>query len=256
MTHDVAQELLAAFALDAVEPHESDLVEMHLAHCPRCRSEYDALKEVASALGNSVEPLPEHLWSRISSRLPQRNVEQSPPMPRLLRRDSDEDNLTPITPLRQRPAKKWMAVTGAIVSAAAVSAVLGLSLVRDGSSASSGQALGRSETSDVVAALETPGHHVVNLEGADHVKLAQFVVANGRGFLVSSSLPTLSAGETYQLWGLIANEPISLGLLGRSPSQSVFTLAGSSSPTQLSVTVEPADGSVVPTSQMLATGTI
>ena len=54
--------------------------------CPRCQAELDGFREVAGALGNSVEPLPEGLWSGIASRLPERHEdeEQLPPMPRLV----------------------------------------------------------------------------------------------------------------------------------------------------------------------------
>ena len=66
MSHQQAAELLAVFALDAVDDDEHELIEAHLAECPRCRAELDAHREVAAALGNSVEPLPEGLWSSIA----------------------------------------------------------------------------------------------------------------------------------------------------------------------------------------------
>ena len=69
MTHDEANELLAALALDAVSDEERTAVEEHVAQCPRCRSELDGLREVAAALGNSVATLPEGLWPSISKRI-------------------------------------------------------------------------------------------------------------------------------------------------------------------------------------------
>ena len=69
ITHDQAHDLLAAFALDAVDDIEHDQIESHLNECPRCATELMALRDVASALGNCVEPVPEGLWSVISSRL-------------------------------------------------------------------------------------------------------------------------------------------------------------------------------------------
>ena len=63
-----------------------------------------------------------------------------------------------------------------------------------------------------------PGHKVVNVESAGHVQLAQFVVLpSGQGYLVKSNLPTLSSAKTYQLWGVINGQAISLGLLGQTP---------------------------------------
>ena len=82
MTHDEVSELLAAYALDAVDGDERTELEEHLAACPRCRGELDGLREVAGALGNSVEPLPEGLWSQIASRLPEREAgDEAPAMP-------------------------------------------------------------------------------------------------------------------------------------------------------------------------------
>src|SRR5580700_5024848 len=84
MTHDEAGDLLGAYALDAVDGDEFTELEEHLETCPRCRAELDSLREVAAAMGNSVEPLPEGLWSQIAGRLPERQEDaEPPPMPRL-----------------------------------------------------------------------------------------------------------------------------------------------------------------------------
>jgi anti-sigma-K factor RskA len=71
-----------------------------------------------------------------------------------------------------------------------------------------------------------------------------------------SDMPTLPSKDTYQLWGVFGAKKISLGLLGRSPRQATFTSAGSRAPSALAITVEPAGGSVFPTSPMLASGTV
>ena len=71
-----------------------------------------------------------------------------------------------------------------------------------------------------------------------------------------SNLPTLSSAQTYQLWGVINGQAISLGLLGQTPHAAGFTFAGSPTPSKLGITVEPAGGSVVPTGSMLAAGTV
>ena len=98
MSHEEAAELLAVFALDAVEPDEHELIEAHLAECPRCRAELDAHREVAAALGNSVEPLPEGLWSSIASALPPRRDEEPPPMPTLVRDHTADETAAAAAP--------------------------------------------------------------------------------------------------------------------------------------------------------------
>ena len=69
MSHDEANELLAVAALHAVDAETLAAIEEHAATCPRCQSELDSYRAVAAALGNSVEPLPEGLWTSISGQL-------------------------------------------------------------------------------------------------------------------------------------------------------------------------------------------
>ena len=75
-THDEIEELLGAYALDAVDPDERELVETHLATCPRCCAEVEDHVEVAALLGNSGGDAPDGVWERIASTL----VEVPPPM--------------------------------------------------------------------------------------------------------------------------------------------------------------------------------
>jgi len=257
MSHEESSELLGAYALDAVDGEELTDLEAHLATCPRCRAELDSLHEVAASMGNSVEPVPEGLWSSIASRLPERHDDDAepPPMPRL-----DSEGRSPFRPPasgRTRRRRPVVATLGAaVLAAAAVAIVLGIGLVRADNRVSGLQSAA-GQTSAVGAALRAPGHRLVDLDTSSHTQLAQFVVLpDGRGYLVSSTMPRLSATETYQLWGIVGNAPISLGLLGDSPRQAAFTMAGSKRPSRLSITAEPSGGSVVPSGPIVATGTV
>jgi anti-sigma-K factor RskA len=259
MTHDEASALLGAFSLDAVDSFEHEEIEAHLAECPRCRAELDGYRDVAAAMGNTVEPLPVGLWSSIANRLPDRADVAAPPMPRLV--SDDPERTRPATALPRRTSQRGrLASVGAVALAAAAAAVvLGIGLVRaDNTVNQDAQALStQNASSSMVSALTMPGHKLVNLESATHTRLAQFVMEpDGRGYLVKSSLPKLSGKQVYQLWGIIGTQPISLGLLGSAPKESTFTASTTPSPTQLSITVEPAGGAVVPSSQVLATGTV
>jgi anti-sigma-K factor RskA len=108
-----------------------------------------------------------------------------------------------------------------------------------------------------VAALETPGHKLVNLEGSNHADLAQFVLLpDGRGYLVKADMPALPTKDTYQLWGIIGGRPISIGIMGQAPGTVTFTIAGSPGPSDLAVTVEPAGGTPAPTTTPVAVGPV
>ena len=257
MSHEEAGELLAAYALDAVDGRELADLEEHLEVCPRCRAELDGLWEVAAAMGNSVEPMPEGLWSTIASRLPEREqVQEPPPMPQLVPEGRSPFRAAP----EGRRRLRRTAVTAAAalaVAAAAVAVVLGISLVRADNRVSNLQAAAAKSDATVTAALRAPGHRLVDLDTGTHTELAQVVVVpSGQGYLVSSELPPLGAGRTYQLWAIEGNRPISLGLLGGAPRQAAFTMAGSTRPSHLSITAEPSGGSVLPTGPIIATGTV
>ncbi|HEX4126153.1 MAG TPA: anti-sigma factor [Acidimicrobiales bacterium] len=259
MTHDEASDLLGAYALDAVDGSEFTDLEEHLETCPRCRAELDSLRDVAAAMGNSVEPLPEGLWSQIAVRLPERQEdEEPPPMPRLTPEGSSPFRSPASHAASTRRRRTTLTTVGAIaVAAAAVAIVLGIGLVRADNRVSNLQSAQAAPTAAVKTALNTPGHRVVTLDSSTHAEQAQVVVLpSGQGYVVSSTLPSLDKGRTYQLWEIEGNQPISLGLLGGSPGRAAFTMAGSTRPSHLSITAEPAGGSVFPTGPILATGTV
>jgi anti-sigma-K factor RskA len=255
ITHDEVSELLGAYALDAVDGDEHAEIEDHVATCPRCQAELDGLREVTGAMGNSVEAVPDGLWSGIVSRLPPRRNEEPPPMPQLVL----EPRQPTEQPRRQGSQRIAMATLSAIaVAASAVAIVLGVDLVRAQNQVSNLQATMNAHPPQSVAdALKTPGHRLVNLETAFHMQVAQFVlVPDGRGFLVDSRLPTLPGDHTYQLWAIVGRSPISLGLLGQAPGPASFTMSGAEFASQLAITEEPVGGSVVPTQPIIATGAV
>ncbi len=231
-----------------------DELEKHLDSCPRCQSELDSLHEVAGVLGNSVEPLPEELWSKIASQLPRsKRDEEPPPMPRL--ESATRSPFRAPSSGRTRRNRKVVALLGAVaVAAIAVAVVLGIDLVHSQANASHLQA--NLNESPASVALHTRGHRVATLRSGS-VVLAKFVITpGGHGLLVSAQLPPLPPGWTYQLWGIVESKPISLGLLGTSPQGARFTIAGEPSATKLALTAEPAGGSPTPTGPILASGPV
>ena len=254
MSHDEASDLLGAYALDAVEGAELAELEEHLETCPRCRAELDGLREVAAAMGNSVEVPPEGLWSRIALRLPEgREDDEPPPMPRL----TSEAR----TPFRRRPTAppagtapwwprwapwRWRRPRWPSCSASGWYAPTTRSPTSRRHRPRSRPPCGRPGTRSSSSTSGSPRAEVARV----------VVVPSGQGYLVSSKLPALGDDRTYQLWAIEAGQPISLGLLGRSPRHAAFTMAGSTRPSHLSITAEPKGGSVAPTGPIIATGTV
>lgn len=250
MNHDDASELLAPLALDALDVDARAEIEAHVESCAECQAELDGLREVAAALGNTVESPPEGLWDKIAGHLydTERGVAALPPL------------LTEYPVSEARHARRVVRRARVVVAAtllAAAAAILALSINLSSENhqvANLQSALG---TSVVRQALATPGHRLVTLTGSAHQVLATFVLlSDGTGYLVRSKMPSLPSGETYQLWGIVAGKAVSIGVMGSSPHDAAFTLASSPGPSTLAVTVEPSGGTQKPTTPLVASSAV
>jgi hypothetical protein len=59
LSHDAIQELLGAYALNAVSRNEAATIELHLRECARCRAEITDHREAARALALRPKENPE-----------------------------------------------------------------------------------------------------------------------------------------------------------------------------------------------------
>ena len=252
MSHDEASDLLGAYALDAVDGDEFTELEEHLETCPRCRAELDSLREVAAAMGNSVEPLPEGLWSQIASRLPERQEDdEPPPMPQLARRGRAHrsappaDGRTPPAPRTVSPPSapsRWPPPPWPSCSASDWCGPTTRS--RNLQSAQRTPAV---DGDGRAAHARAPGRH----PRREHPRRE---LAAGRGRALRAGLPGLvercRASATARRTSCGRSRGTSRSpsaCSGGSPRQAAFTMAGSTRPSHLSITAEPAGGSVFPT---------
>jgi len=219
LTHEEIQELLGAYALDAVEPDEAEAIDHHLEGCPRCRAEVEGHREVASMLGNSGGDAPDGLWDRIASQL-----EETPPPMRL---DLPEGpaTVTPLAPRRRERTNR--VITAALGAAAALAiAVLGAQVVDQQQQLDDMESAVGEATLQAAAnrAFDDPDALKVQLQSPDGEVTARAVVLpDGSGFLVAHELPQLDADRTYQLWGDTGTGSlVSLGLLGDDPAVVAF----------------------------------
>jgi len=262
--HEEIEMLLRAYALDAVEPDEAAAVARHLAPCPRCRAEVDAHREMAGALGTTVQAPPPDLWDRIAGRPGDApRAARAPQMPRLAEPRPAATGATTVgdlggaRPRREAGSRTSRAVL-AVSAAVVVVAVLGVNLSRVDHQLNQGQrAIGPQVSQSVINAAQAGPHRVAQLRSPSGARLAEFVmVPDGRGYQVSSSMATLPDSETYQLWRSIGGKAISLGLLGSDPSEAAFTVAGRPTPTRLLVTVDPTGGVATPDRSPAAVGKV
>jgi hypothetical protein len=255
MSHDEASELLAVAALHAVDPDALAAIEEHAATCPRCQSELDGYRAVAAALGNSVEELPEGLWTNISSQLWERSGDAAS-MPPLVIGDTPTNV---VSMSGASPSRRVRTVLSSLALAAAASiVVLAFSLSSSQNQVTHLQgALASASQTAVERAMSTPGHQIIDLTSASDQQLAQFVMLpDGTGYLVMSRMPALTPNDTYQLWGIVKGSPVSIGVMGSSPGQVTFTMATSPGPSELAVTVQSAGGSLIPAKKFVASGPV
>ena len=213
------EELLGAYALDALDPDERALVDQHLLSCPRCRAELADHLEVAALLGNTGAPAPDGLWSRISE-----SLEEPPPALRLTL-------ATPPAARSTRTRRLNRVLVGAVAAAVLVIAALGVQVVRQGkriddmAASISAQGL----QGDMVRAMADPDSHKMNLvsPSGEPMSAAAVMTDSGTGYFVATSMPALAEDQTYQLWGIMADgQVVSLGVLGHEPQMAAFEASG------------------------------
>jgi hypothetical protein len=229
-SHQGVQELLGAFALDAVDDDERDLVEAHLAGCPRCRAEVEGHRETAALLAHRGERAPEGVWDRISEAL-----DEAPPVLDLARiaAPGPRDELSGRREANTQRSIPLRVAAATMAVAAALTLFLGVALGhrdsgdlgRVGQIADSLQKAGVGNAAH--AALADPRAEQVELASSDGKTAARVVrLPDGAGYLVPSGLAPLSAGRVYQLWAVRSDAKISLGVIGQNPEVSAFRMTG------------------------------
>jgi len=245
--HEAIEELLGAFALDAVDEDERLAVEDHLRECPRCREEVRQHREAAAHLAYAGAPAPEDLWDRIVAEL-----EPAIPEPELAR----------LYPLHARRVAPWWLVVPATAAAVllVVVGVLGWQVHEQGRRIHDiNAAIGARDLDQAVAAAALdPRSAKATLRSADgRVQLDAVIGPDGSGFLVPGAgdrLPALPATRTYQLWAVIGTQKISMGLLGPHPSEIVAFHAAAPAIDALAITSERAGGVVQSTQAPVVAG--
>lgn len=236
---DDIEELLGAYAVDAVDDSERRQVDAYLAANPRARAEVDQHREVATLLAFGGTDAPDGLWDRIALSLDEREAQAPKPGPRLAK----------LLPARRR---WWL---GGLAAAAAVAlvAALSIALIRKDDSSPN-------QAGSIVAAYDAartdPANKTVVLATPDGATRVPAVVEpSGQAFLDPSSLPALGADRTYQLWGVLSDgTAVSLGVLGSAPQLTMFGISG---PVQaLAITDERAGGVVAPEKAPQIIGTL
>jgi hypothetical protein len=225
-------ELLAPYALDAVDADERAQVEEWLVRSPDARAEVAELRETAAYLAHGGADAPPGLWQRISGAL----VEEPPglvlPMEPARGRTFERGTIQ----RREGAAKRTLAlrVGAGIAAASAIAASITFVVLDDQMSEQEQRLEALAETvkrrgtdGAAAAAAVDPASSTLELASADgHWHATVVSMPDGTGYLVRSNLPELPEGRVYQLWAMTGShddpKPVSAGVLGRTFDVAAF----------------------------------
>ncbi|MEV5596824.1 anti-sigma factor [Streptomyces sp. NPDC052496] len=249
--------LAAPYALDALGPREHRRFERHVRRCPDCAAELRVLTEDATWLARAAaRPAPDELRTRVLAAAlatPQEAPAPEPAVP------PGEAGTTTDTARPRRPARSVPRLAAAVTALSlAVSALLAVQLVRTDSELDRQRAVTRSVNAVLAApdALAVSGRPIGgrSLSAVESVAMNQAVV-NAAG------LPPPPAGHAYQLWRMPGGPRTarSAGVLPYDPRTRTagpsvvrdLRHGGTGRADRLAVTLEPAGGSVRPTTSVL-----
>lgn len=259
--HTEIQELLGAFALDAVDEHEAAAIEAHLATCPRCRDEVRDHREVASLLAYAGTSAPDGLWERLAA-----SLDEAPPAADAPELGSVRQISHPVAARTSGSARAGRRRPGGRLAAAAVAATLlaGLGAVggvqieaalNDRAKPPIEQSARERILEEATNAALAQGSRTVHLLTPEKTPIADAVVTSGgNGYLIGKGAPALPNGRTYQLWAVANGQKLSVGVLGGQVD--VVTFQAPEVLDALALTVEQSPGVVASQNQAVGYGLV
>lgn len=230
MSVDLHQ-LIAPYALDALEADDRSRFEAHLALCEQCRVELVGFLSTAARLGEAEAVTPP---AELRERL-------------LTMAESTAQEHPVVTALSQRRGIRRVAPRLALAAAVAA-AVVGIGgFVAEHERADDL----RADRSHLTAVMSAPDATTTKgaVAGGGEVRVIASSTHDA-AVVVGAALSSLDPDQTYQVWRMRDGEPTSVGLLGRGPG--MLYVEGIKGADAFAVTVEPSGGSPQPTTEPIA----
>ena len=216
LSHDEIQELLGAYALDAVDDRERAIIESHLETCESCRVELEDHRRLAETMRRHAE--------RISP---------------LASAEANGASRTSGGVPGPRRVHRW----GIPVAMTIVLILLGGLFAQGGIRFNELEAgmervelleraqLAMTDPAAIVTTLRTPRNEPVLTVVSRAV--------GGDSYAMNSTLPPLSKGQTYQLWRSERGSEVAAVALGRRPDVVMFSLPAGATAFVLTVETAP-----------------
>jgi anti-sigma-K factor RskA len=251
MNCDEVEELLGAYAVDALPSDEAAAVRAHLAGCRNHAEQAAELRAVASrlhALAGPVQP-PAALRSRVLEAIREQDSATAtarataPAVPPASIESARDTRRSRVTWGRSPEGKRAFPYARGALAAVLVAAIGGLLawniILMSGDDNDAEQFASRATA---VAPLRA--------DAGDAFGAVIYFDAEKRAAVVADGLEVLDATQTYQLWALGEGDPVSLGLIsvdarGHMSGAVSFDAAAAEG---IAITIEPAAGSPQPTS--------
>ncbi|MCR6490840.1 anti-sigma factor [Amycolatopsis sp. OK19-0408] len=234
MTTADAHLLAGAYALDAVDDLERAAFTRHVSECPACADEVAGFRETAALLGIATAAAPDESFRRrVLTEISQ--TRQQPP----------RVTPAPAVPARRSPWRKRALIGVASVAAAAAVLAGGISIGLDQSVP--GRPVPVADGGAVTSAPDATTVHATATGGGSVSATASR--QTGKVLVATLALPRLDAGHAYEVWLTGPGVPRSAGLIGTEGTVEAALPAGADG---VAVTVEPATGSLLPTTPSIA----
>ena len=249
MSHD----LIAAYALDAVDEIERAQFERHLAGCDACRAELVELRQATAAMAVAqTERPPAHLRDDVLQRvgnISQEVRESRRPAPR---RATSVGRSSRLRQQASRHVRELALAAAALVAVVAVG--VNVLAPRPSPIDEVRTAALAGDTTEVDRLLEMFGDElVVHDTTTDTGSSARVVRGDDGTVLITDGLPELPTDRVYQAWLIDDEGARPAGLLGREADPVGEVDAVDSGVQAVAVSVEPAGGSEQPSDQVVLT---
>ncbi|MFN8028708.1 MAG: anti-sigma factor [Acidimicrobiia bacterium] len=210
LSPEVLDELLGAYALDAVDDDERRAFEAYPARAPAAAAEVAQRRDTAAMLAVTGGPPPEGVWEQLEAKL--QLPDDAAPAPAPVVGIDDARDARAARAARRAGRTRWLLVAAAVVVVALVAGGIVAVATRDSDSPTTTAAPRRTRAT-------SPGAHGhASRERRRHAEARHGGrVAKGRRGYLTSSLPALPNGRTYQLWSVGGRDIVSLGVLDAIP---------------------------------------